>query len=104
MEGLFIHTIKWAKEEGYSWFTLGMAPMSGFEKSPVAPLWSRLGTLLYEHGERFYNFQGLRAFKQKFNPIWQPHYLVYRGTLTLPRVLAAAAALVSGGYRRIFTR
>ena len=45
-----------------------MAPLSGFETSPVATLWNRLGAFLYEHGERFYNFQGLRAYKQKFNP------------------------------------
>ena len=43
MEALFVHLMKWGKEEGYQWFTLGMAPMSGFEKSPVAPLWARVG-------------------------------------------------------------
>jgi phosphatidylglycerol lysyltransferase len=102
MEALFVHVMNWGKEQGYQWFGLGMAPMSGFEKSPVAPLWSRLGMLLYEHGGALYNFQGLRAFKQKFNPIWVPHYLAYPGGLTLPRVLADAAALVAGGYRRIF--
>jgi phosphatidylglycerol lysyltransferase len=102
MEALFAHLLKWGKDQGYSWFALGMAPMSGFEKSPVAPLWARLGTLLYEHGEALYNFQGLRAFKQKFNPVWLPHYLAYPGGLTLPRVLADVAALVAGGYRRIF--
>jgi phosphatidylglycerol lysyltransferase len=102
MEALFAHLLKWAKENAYQWFALGMAPMSGFEKSPVAPLWARLGMLLYEHGEAIYNFQGLRAFKEKFNPVWVPHYLAYPGGFTLPRVLADAAALVAGGYRRIF--
>ena len=104
MEALFAHLMKWGKEEGYQWFALGMAPMSGFEKSPVAPLWARLGMLLYEHGGSIYNFQGLRAFKQKFNPVWAPHYLAYPGGFTLPRVLADAAALVAGGYRRIFLK
>jgi phosphatidylglycerol lysyltransferase len=102
MEALFAHLMVWGKGEGYQWFALGMAPMSGFEKSPVAPLWSRVGMLLYEHGEAIYNFQGLRAFKEKFNPVWVPHYLAYPGGFTLPRVLADVAALVAGGYRRIF--
>ena len=102
MEALFVHLMKWGKEEGYQWFALGMAPMSGFEKSPVAPLWARVGMLLYEHGGAIYNFQGLRAFKEKFNPVWVPHYLAYPGGFTLPRVLADAAALVAGGYSRIF--
>ena len=104
METLFVHLMNWGKAEGYQWFALGMAPMSGFEKSAVAPLWTRMGMLLYEHGEAIYNFQGLRAFKEKFNPLWVPHYLAYPGGFTLPRVLADAAALVAGGYRHIFLK
>ena len=34
------------QRRGYRWFVIGMAPMSGFEQSPVAPLWSRAGRLL----------------------------------------------------------
>jgi len=104
MEALFVHLLSWGKTEGYRWFSLGMAPMSGFEQSPVAPLWNRVGLFLYEHGESIYNFQGLRAFKEKFRPEWQPRYLAYPGGLKLPRILADIAALVAGGYRRIFAR
>jgi phosphatidylglycerol lysyltransferase len=102
MEALFVHILMWGKNEGYRWFSLGMAPMSGFEHSPVAKLWSRLGIFLYEHGESIYNFQGLRAFKEKFKPEWEPRYLAYPGGLKLPRILTDIAALVAGGYRRIF--
>jgi phosphatidylglycerol lysyltransferase len=104
MEALFVHLLRWGKEQGYRWFVLGMAPLSGFERSPVAPLWTRLGSFLYQHGEKFYNFQGLRAYKEKFNPTWEPHYLAYPGGLALPRILADVAALVAGGYRRIFLK
>ena len=83
---------------------LGMAPMSGFEQSPVAPLWMRLGVFLYEHGEPFYNFQGLRAYKDKFDPVWDARYLAYPGGLKLARILADISALVAGGYRRILFR
>jgi len=102
MEALFVHVMLWGKEQGYRWFVMGMAPLSGFEASPVAPLWNRLAAFLYEHGESVYNFQGLRAFKQKFDPVWQPHYLAYPGGLRLARVLTDVAALIAGGYRRIF--
>ena len=34
---------------------------------------------MFEHGERFYNFRGLRAFKSKFHPQWQPRYLAVAG-------------------------
>ena len=31
MEALFVHLMRWGKEQGYDWFELGMAPLSGFE-------------------------------------------------------------------------
>jgi phosphatidylglycerol lysyltransferase len=104
MEALLVHVMLWGKEQGFRRFMLGMAPLSGFESSPSAPLWSRLASFVYRHGEPIYRFQGLRAFKQKFDPEWQPRYLAYPGGLRLPRVLADVAALIAGGYRRIFLK
>ena len=104
MEGLMVYLMRWGKEQGYRSFSLGMAPLSGFENSPVAPLWTRLGSFLYAHGEAFYNFQGLRAYKEKFHPAWQSRYLAYPGGLTLPRTLADVAALIAGGYVRILRK
>ena len=104
MEALIVHLMRWGKEVCYRWFALGMAPMSGFESSPVAPLWARVGAFLYEHGRAAYNFQGLRGFKNKFNPEWDAHYLAYPGGLRLPRILADVSALVAGGYRRLILR
>ncbi len=104
MESLFVHLLVWAKEQGCKWFVLGMAPLSGFEQSPVAPLWNRLGSFLYQHGGTLYNFQGLRAYKEKFHPVWEPKYLVYPGGFRLPHILADVSALVAGGYRRILMK
>jgi phosphatidylglycerol lysyltransferase len=101
MEGLMVCVMQWGKEQGYRSFSLGIAPLSGFERSPAAPLWTRLGSFLYAHGETFYNFKGLRAYKDKFNPVWESRYLAYSGGLTLPRTLADVAALIAGGYTRI---
>jgi phosphatidylglycerol lysyltransferase len=50
-------------------------------------------------GDHFYNFQGLRAYKEKFNPVWQSRYLAAPGGLTLPRTLADIGALISGGLK-----
>jgi phosphatidylglycerol lysyltransferase len=104
MEALLVHALVWAKSEGFRWFVLGMAPMSGFATSPIAPLWTRAGHFLYTHGEALYRFQGLRAYKEKFHPVWTSRYLAYRGGFTLPRILADVAVLVAGGYRRIFSK
>jgi lysylphosphatidylglycerol synthetase-like protein (DUF2156 family) len=57
-----------------------------------------------EHGESVYNFQGLGSYKEKFEPIWEPHYLAYPGGLRLPMIMVDVSALVAGGYRRIFQK
>ena len=104
MEALFVHLMQWGHQQNFHWFALGMAPLSGFESSPLAPLWNRLGAFLYEHGEAVDNFQGLRAYKDKFNPVWEPRYLAYPGGFRLPRIMADVSALVAGGYWRIFQK
>ena len=60
--------------------------------------------LLVAHGEHFYNFQGLRAFKEKFVPEWEARYLAAPGGLTPLFVLADVAALVSGGMRGVIAK
>lgn len=102
MEALIVHLLIWGQSQGYHWFALGMAPMSGSQQSPIAPLRARAGNFLYEHGGVLFNFRGLRAYKEKFNPVWEPHYLVYPGGLKLPGIVADVSALVAGGYGRIF--
>jgi phosphatidylglycerol lysyltransferase len=104
MEALFAHLLVWGKAQGYRWFSLGMAPLAGVAAGPVAPLWNRFGSFVYRHGGSVYNFQGLRGFKAKFDPVWTPRYLVYPGGTNLPRLLTDLAALVAGGYRRLFRR
>jgi phosphatidylglycerol lysyltransferase len=99
MDYLFIELMLWGKQQGYDWFSLGMAPMSGLEDRALAPLWHKVGTFVFRHGEHFYNFQGLRQYKEKFDPVWQPKYLACPGGLVLPRILANVATLVSGGLK-----
>ena len=97
MEYLFIELMLWGREHGFQRFNLGMAPFSGFERRPLATRWSRMGELLFRHGENFYNFQGLRLYKEKFGPEWEPRYLASPGGLVLPRILTNVATLISGG-------
>jgi phosphatidylglycerol lysyltransferase len=97
MEFLFTELLLWGQRQGYEWFSLGMAPLSGFEHHRLAPLWNRLGALLFRHGENFYHFRGLRDFKEKFDPVWEPRYLASPGGLTLPIVLTQISTLISGG-------
>jgi phosphatidylglycerol lysyltransferase len=104
MDFLFIELMMWAKQQGYRWFNLGMAPLSGLQNRRSAPLWSRLGALLFGRGERFYNFRGLHKYKDKFDPEWEPRYLAVPGGIALPLVLANVASLISGGLSGMVRR
>ena len=104
MDYLFTEMMLWGREQGYRWFSLGMAPMSGFEDRSLAPVWHKLGTFVFRHGEHFYNFQGLRQYKEKFEPQWHPRYLACPRGLVLPRILGNLATLISGGIKGVVTR
>lgn len=97
MDFLFLRLMLWGQSAGYQTFNLGMAPLSGLENRTLAPIWSKAGALLYRSGEHFYNFRGLRQYKDKFDPVWQPRYIASPGGMALPRILANVAALISGG-------
>lgn len=104
MDYLFIELMLWGKGQGYRWFNLGMAPLSGLETRALAPIWQRLGGFVYRHGEAFYNFEGLRRYKGKFDPVWEPRYLASPRGLQLPAVLLDLSTLISGGVRELITR
>jgi len=104
MEYLFAELMQWGRDQGYREFNLGMAPFSGFEERAHSPLWNRVGAFLFLHGEHFYNFQGLRQYKEKFKPAWRPRYLASPGGLVLPYVLSNIAALVSRGLTGVVKR
>jgi phosphatidylglycerol lysyltransferase len=78
-----------------------MVPLAGLADHALAPWWDRIGTLLFRHGEHFYNFQGLRHFKEKFAPVWSPRYLASPGGLAVPVILTGVAGLVSGGLKGV---
>lgn len=99
MEFLFISLLQWSKQQGYRQFDLGMAPLSGIEARPLAPLWAKVGAYIYRHGDNFYNFEGLRRYKEKFHPHWEPRYLMVSSTVALPVVLTNVSTLIAGGLR-----
>jgi phosphatidylglycerol lysyltransferase len=99
MEALFVEMMLWAKGEGFARFDLGMAPLAGLEDRRFAPLLSRAGAFVYRHGGSIYGFEGLRAFKDKFDPVWEGRYLAAPGAWRLSAALWRTALLTSGGLR-----
>ena len=96
MEFLFTCIAQRLREDGFERFCLGMAPLSGINRSPLASRWHRIAGLVWEHGGRVYNFQGLRTFKNKFHPSWEPRYLAASGAIG-PFVALADVMVLAGG-------
>ena len=104
MDYLFVELMLWARAQGYQWFSLGIAPLAGLERHPLAPSWHRIGNFIFRHGEHFYNFEGLRRYKAKFHPTWEPKYLVAPGGLSLPLILIDVSVLIAGGVKELFAK
>lgn len=95
MTFLFTALMLHYRDAGFRRFSLGMAPLSGFDNRAGAGLWTRFGAIVFEHGNRFYSFEGLRQFKSKFDPEWQPRYLITK-SLGIPIIaLVDATTLIS---------
>jgi len=104
MDFLFASIILYLQAEGFQRFGLGMAPMSGMSERRMAPRWHRFGRLLFENGERFYNFRGLRSFKDKFEPVWEARYLAAPGGAAPLLALSDVASLIGGGVKGVVAK
>lgn len=101
MEYLLIRLIQLAGDRGYARFNLGMAPLASVGDTRRARPVERLAHQFFLHGEAWYNYQGLRKFKERFHPSWEPRYMAYRRPWDWPFAVAAATRLVSGGWRAV---
>lgn len=104
MEFLMIGLILHYQARGLEVFSLGMVPMAGMQPRPGAPLAQRLGAVVYRYGEHFYNFQGLKRFKDKFDPRWEPRYMAVPAGLDPLVALKDTATLIAGGYTGLVRR
>ena len=104
MRYLLVEVMLWGRSIGYRWFNLGMAPLAGLRSAAGAPTWHQLGIAVRGYGERYYNFQGIREFKEWFHPEWEPRFLVSPGGRARPLVLANIATLIGGGIGGILRK
>ncbi|HWD41417.1 MAG TPA: DUF2156 domain-containing protein [Fimbriimonas sp.] len=95
------NAIREVQEAEAAFVTMGIVPLSshGFSASQVNPAWLRFIMGWFRaHGRRFYNFDGLDAFKSKFAPDrWEPIYVISRERKFSFRTLYAIAAAFSDG-------
>ena len=104
MRYALIEAMQWARDQGYSSFNLGGAPLSGLRASSISPVLTQIQLAVRGAGEKYYNFQGLRNFKDWFYPEWEPTYLVSPGGTRRPIILANIASLISGSAVGVFRK
>ena len=96
MDFLFISMFQHYKERGYDGFNIGLSALAGVGETQESQRLEKVLYYLYKHLERFYNFQGLHAYKDKFHPRWESRYLVYPNLTALPDVVVALVRADSG--------
>jgi phosphatidylglycerol lysyltransferase len=104
MDYLFVELMEWGRAQGYAAFDFGMAPLAGLDDRPLAPIMSRVGRLIFDRGEEVYNFQGVRRYKDKYDPLWQPRYVAAPHKWDIPRLVADVGLLSSGGVAGLTKR
>ncbi|ANF96842.1 bifunctional lysylphosphatidylglycerol flippase/synthetase MprF [Paenibacillus bovis] len=95
MDVLFVRLIEWAKENGYTYFNLGMSPLSSVGENMNAHREEKLARLVFQYGGHWYGFEGLRRYKEKFSPEWEARYLAYPAGIPLPILTIDLVRLVS---------
>ena len=89
MDFTFVRLFTDSKEQGFTRFSLGLAPMSGFQPDEVAGVEEKIVHYFFSRMNFWFNYQGLRRYKAKFATIWEPRYLVYQNPADLGRIALA---------------
>ena len=103
-EWLVVEALAWAKEQGFPRVSLNFAPFAAVFADEEADAGRRLMRTALETLKFHFQLDNLLRFNRKFQPSWQPRYVVYEHLGDLPRVgiagLAAEGYLSLPGIRR----
>jgi len=55
---MLIECMLWGRAQGFRWFNLGMAPLSGLEEHALAPAWHKLGRMVTRYGGNVLQLRG----------------------------------------------
>lgn len=100
MDFIFIQLLIYFKEKGYGHFSFGVAPLAKVGAAPKSHRAEKIASFISKHGKLFYSFEGLRKFKDKFDPEWEPRYLAYPQLMSLPALLIEISLLVNKNKKK----
>ena len=95
MDFMFVNLFKYGKENGFSKFNMGMAPLSNVGISKYSFTSEKVAYQVYLHGQHFYSFKGLKSFKEKYADTWENRYMAYRRNTSLVFTMIQTILLVS---------
>ena len=93
-EGMIAWVLAWARQHGYTWCDLGLVPPLRAERPELVPFWRRLLRTAPSFGDGRPTMRTLRQDRQRFDPSWEPLYLVYPGGAPLGSLLSDVSALI----------
>jgi phosphatidylglycerol lysyltransferase len=93
MDYLFVKVFLFCQEKSFTRFSLGMAPMSGFQEGEAATAEEKAIHYFVRHLNFLFSFKGLYEFKAKYANSWEPRYLILKSILDLPRHALAITAV-----------
>jgi phosphatidylglycerol lysyltransferase len=96
MDFLFVSLFQYFQQLEYDSFNFSLSPLAGVGTTPDAQRIEKGLNYFFEHLNQFYNFKGVHQFKEKFQPRWEPRYLVYPSFATLPDVAVGLVRADSG--------
>jgi len=82
--------------QGYTSFSLGLAPLAGVDTPDNGRAGKGLAFLV-QRLDGIYHYRSLQRFKDKFAPRWEDRFLLYPGPAAVPSVLYALARVHVGG-------
>jgi len=95
MEFIVTELMLGGQTRAYRWFNIGMVPVAGLERHALAPLWQRIGRMIYRQSEHFQEHESYRRFAEQLGPVWRPKYLALPGGPRTPRILRDIASLTT---------
>ncbi|CAM2078486.1 MAG: Phosphatidylglycerol lysyltransferase [uncultured Clostridium sp.] len=78
MDYMFANIFEYAKESGYEYFNLGLAPLADVGRTKHAFFREKVAYQMFNFGDYFYSFKGLKRFKDKYATKWEERYLAYK--------------------------
>ncbi len=94
LDFMLVEAMRWGRDAGYRFLDLGEAPVADWHSEDHIEMRSQLMSLAFRFGRHFYSYQGLRNYKDRFSPVWNPVYVAWPVDRPLDTVLSDIAQLI----------